>query len=456
MALKVDFRNEKISKLIIQLSYPSIIAMLANASYNVIGGIYLGNFVGPDALGATNAVLPLQIFYMAIATMVAIGMASLVSIRLGEKREADAAQYAGTAVVGSLIVGALIVFLTVIFSEPLLSFAGAAPEILGESKAYLLGSIIGWFYFPLVVVGNNLLRCVGEAKKASTVMLTSVGANIVLTPIFILVFNLGTLGAGLSTSVSQGLSFLLLLIYYKKGALVLPLNKKTIKMKWDYFWSICSIGFSTFLRQSIGSLTMLLYNRFLLQYGGLVSLNAIGIVNKVYTLVTLPIFGLLQGIQPLIGFNYGARDFKRVKESVYKGIGFCLGISAISLAVLVVFAGPILGVFTSDIAVLDMAKIGLYCVLGALPLISFQLVGTTAFQSFGKVRMALFLALLRQLLLSIPLLLILSNLFGLPGVWASFPLADILAAVISIFIIRSGLKQLEKNWIEEGFIEIKS
>ena len=456
MALRVDFENEKISKLLLQLSYPSIIAMLANASYNIIDGIYLGNFVGPDALGATNAVLPIQIFYMGIATMVAIGMASLVSMRLGEKKQEDAALYAGTAIVGALLVGAILVAFTIIFSGPLLQVAGAAPEIIGESKSYLIGIIIGWIYFPFVVVGNNLLRCVGEAKKASSIMLTSIVANIFLAPLFILVFKMGALGVGLSTSISQGLSSILLFVYYRRGALVLPLNKKTVRMKWDYFGSICGIGFSTFLRQSIGSLTILLYNRFLLYYGGIVALNAIGIVNKVYTLITLPIFGLLQGIQPLVGYNYGSHNYKRVKESVYKGIGFCLGVSSISLAILLIFVKPILGVFTSDPLVLEMARMGMYFVLGALPLISFQLVGTTVFQSFGKIRTALLLALLRQLLLAIPLLFILGNGFGLLGVWISFPLADILAAVISIIVIVLGLRNIEKKWQEEGIIEIKS
>ena len=233
MALRMDFENEKISKLLLQLSYPSIIAMLANASYNIIDGIYLGNFVGPDALGATNAVFPIQILYMGIVSMIGVGMASLVSMRLGEKRQEDSALYAGTSVVGALLIGAILVAFTVIFSGPLLQVAGAVPEIIGESKSYLLGIIIGWFYFPLVVVGNNLLRCVGEAKKASSIMLTSIFANIILAPIFILVFKMGTFGVGLSTSVSQGLSCILLFIYYKRGALVLPLNKKTVKLKWD-------------------------------------------------------------------------------------------------------------------------------------------------------------------------------------------------------------------------------
>ncbi|AMP20430.1 hypothetical protein AZF37_03920 [endosymbiont 'TC1' of Trimyema compressum] len=229
MALRVDFENEKISKLLLQLSYPSIIAMLANASYNIIYGIYLGNFVGPDALGATNAVLPIQIFYMGITTMVAIGMASLVSMRLGEKKQEDAALYAGTAIVGALLIGAILVAFTIIFSEPLLQVAGAAPEIIGESKSYLIGIIIGWIYFPLVVVGNNLLRCVEEAKKAYSIMLTSIVANIFLAPLFILVFKMGTFGVGLSTSISQGLSSILLFVYYRRGALVLPLNKKLLE-----------------------------------------------------------------------------------------------------------------------------------------------------------------------------------------------------------------------------------
>ena len=446
MKLKVDFENENITKLILYLSYPSIIAMLANASYNIIDGIYLGNFVGADALGATNAILPIQTFYMAIATMAGVGVSSVVARYFGGKKDELALSFIGTAVSGALLMGAILVLGGFLLKTPLLSFAGTDPTIIEESTQYLYGILVGWLYYPLVVIGNNLLRCIGEAKRASSLMLISIGANIIIAPIFLLVFKMGVLGVGLSTSVSQGISLLLLVYYYKKKVFSFNLNRAILKIERKKLFHMYGLGFSSFLRQTIGSLCILLYNRFLLMYGGVEYLNAMGIINKLYTLITLPIFGLLQGIQPVLGYNYGAQNYKRVKESVYKGALSCILLSSASLIVILLFMDPILSLFTTDIVVKEIAKYGIYYVFGALPLISFQMVGTASYQSFWKIRTALFIAVIRQLVIAIPLLFILSSRFGLEGIWLSFPISDILSAIISVIIIEYGLKKIKRSW----------
>lgn len=446
MKLKVDFANENITKLILRLAYPSIIAMLANASYNIIDGIYLGNFVGADALGATNAVLPIQTFYMAIATMGGVGIASVVSRYLGSKKEERALAFIGTSISGAILMGIVLLAAGFLLKDPLLSFAGTDPTIIGESTDYLYGILIGWLYYPLVVIGNNLLRCIGEAKKASSLMLISIFSNIILAPVFLLVFKMGTFGVGLSTSVSQGISLLLLLFYYKKKVFPFDINRKILKIDRSKLFHMYGLGFSSFLRQTLGSISILLYNRFLLMYGGVDYLNAMGIINKLYTLITLPIFGLLHGVQPVIGYNYGAQNFKRVKESVYKGALSCVLLSAMSMLLILVLADPILSLFTTDMVVKELAKYGLYFVFGALPLISFQMVGTAVYQSFGKVRTALFIAIIRQLVIAIPLLFILSSWLGIDGIWISFPISDVLSAIISVIIIEYGLRKIKRSW----------
>ena len=446
MKLKVDFKNKNTTKLILHLSYPSIIAMLANASYNIIDGIYLGNFVGADALGATNAILPIQTFYMAIATMSGVGVASVVARYLGGEKDELALTFIGTAISGALLIGVFLVIGGFLFTLPFLYFAGTDSTIVEESTQYLYGILVGWLYYPLVVIGNNLLRCVGEAKRASSLMLISIGTNIIIAPLFLLVFKMGVLGVGLSTSISQGISLLLLIYYYKKKVFPFSIHKANLKIERKKLFHMYGLGFSSFLRQTIGSVSILLYNRFLLMYGGVEYLNAIGIINKLYTLITLPIFGLLQGIQPVIGYNYGAHNYKRVKESVYKGALSCVLLSTASLIIILVFMDPILSLFTSDGLVKDITKYGIYFVFGALPLISFQMVGTASYQSFGKIRTALFIAVIRQLVIAIPLLFILSLTVGLEGIWLSFPISDILSAIISVIIIEYGLRKIKRSW----------
>jgi Na+-driven multidrug efflux pump len=309
-----------------------------------------------------------------------------------------------------------------------------------------LAILIGWLFAPTIFLANNLLRTIGEAKKASSIMLTSIITNVIFTPIFIVIFDMGIFGAGLANSFGQFLSFIFLLYYYKVKKLPTELNFKKVKFKWLYYKKMNLLGFSAFFRQALNSVGAILLNNLFLAYGGIVALNAIGIILKINTFLFLPIFGLLHGLQPLMAYTYGMKDFKRLKEIVNKGMFIAFSMSFIALILVILLNDQIINLFTKENDFVEMAKYGMIFVMGGMPLVGIQLIGSSAYQSFDKPYAAILLAGLRQLFLMIPLLLIFSYFFGLDGIWFSIPIADILTGIISYMVIMIGLRKIKNRW----------
>lgn len=446
MKTSIDFNKGNVYKLIFLLSYPSIIAMLVSASNNIVNGMYLGNLVGGNALAVTAVTLPIEMVLVALGTMATMGTAAMVSVKLGSNRHKVIDNIVFTGMMSAWILTIAIMFFGILFSDFILSLAGGKGELLADTKIYYYATLIGWLFAPTIYLANNLLRTIGEPKKASNIMLVSIIANIIFTPIFIVIFDMGIFGAGIANSFGQFLSFLLVIYYYKVEKLPTYLNFKKVKFKWMYYVKMNLLGFSAFLRQSLNSVGAILLNNLFLAYGGIVALNAIGIIMKINTFLFLPIFGLLHGLQPLLAYTYGTKNFKRLKEIVNKGILIAFSLSFTALIVVVIFNGQIINLFTKEGSFVEMAKYGMIFVMGGMPLVGIQLIGSSAFQAFDNPKAAIFLAILRQLFLMIPILLLLSFYFGLDGIWYSFPAADILTGVISYLIIWSGLNKIKKRW----------
>ncbi len=446
MKTAIDFSRGNIYKLIYSLSYPSILAMLVNASNNIVNGMYLGNLIGGNALAVTAITLPIEMILVALATMATLGTAAMISVKLGSKRHKVIDNIAWTGIVSALILTIGIIIIGTVFTDSIISLAGGKGVLLDETKIYFSAILIGWLFAPTIFLANNLLRTVGEAKKASSIMLISIITNVIFTPIFIVIFDMGIYGAGLANSFGQFLSFLLILYYYKVKKLPFKINFKKVKFKWLYYKKMNLLGFSAFMRQSLNSVGAIILNNLFFAYGGVVALNAIGIILKINTFLFLPIFGLLHGLQPLLAYNYGMKDFKRVKEILNKGMLIAFTMSFLALVVVMLLNDQIINLFTKDDSFFAMAKFGMIFVMGGMPLVGIQLVGSSAYQSFNQPITAIFLAVLRQLFLMIPFLLIFSYYFGLKGVWISFPIADILTGIISYIIIMNGLSKLKKRW----------
>lgn len=446
MNLAVDFSKENVYKLLFKLSYPSIIAMLINAGNNIIDGIYLGNLVGGNALAVTAIILPVQMVLMALGTMAPLGAAAMISVKLGSKRLKPIKNIAFTAIIASILLSLLIILIGSIFNIPILLLSGAQGELLKAAQLYYFSSLIGWLFMPLTILGNNLLRTIGEAKKASYIMIISIVVNVIMTPFLIVVFNMGIFGAGLATSLGQFMSFLLMLYYYFIKKLPFTFKLKEVKFVWTYFRMMHTLGFSAFIRQSLNSFAAVIYNNLFYIYGGVVALNAIGIIFKVNTFVLLPIFGILHGFQPIIGYNYGKKDYNRIKEIVNKGLLITVVITLTSLLLVQVFKGPIISIFTPNQDFTQMAEYGMIFLMIGIPFVGISLVGSTMFQSFNKPLTATIIAISRQLFFTMPLLLVLSRVYALQGIWLAFPIADILTGILSLMIIYYWLNKIRKKW----------
>lgn len=436
--------NEKISKLLMKLSLPATIGMMVNALYNIVDTIFIGRGVGTDAIGGLAISFPIQMIIMSLAQMVGIGAASAVSRSLGEKNVERADYVAGNAFLSVFILSSITVVFGFTFMDAILKIFGATDTLLPYAREYISVIFIGSIFFSFTVSSNNLVRAEGNAKASMFIMLIGTGLNIILDPIFIFVFKLGIRGAALATIISQFISFLYILRYMYGGSSSLKIKPHHLKLKKDILKEIFSVGFSSFARQSAGSVVAIVLNNSLKFYGGDMAISIFGTVNKVLMFLFMPLFGVVQGMQPIVGFNYGAKKIARVKEVVKLSIIITTILASIGVLIGAVFPTTIMSVFTNDVEFIKDSANVLRIIMAAIPFIGIQVVGSTLFQSLGRAVPSLVLSLLRQVLFLIPLILILPNFWdlGLLGIWMSFPIADLLAVIVTIVLLQKEMKKI--------------
>lgn len=442
----IQLGNEKISKLLFNLSLPATIGMIVNALYNIIDTIFIGRGVGTLAIGGLTIAFPIQMLIMAFAQMVGIGSASAISRNLGAGNVEKADHVAGNSFVAILILSSMLATLGLLFTEPLLRLFGASDTILPYAKDYITIILMGSVFFSFTVSSNNLVRAEGNAKVSMISMLIGTGLNIILDPIFIFTFDMGIRGAAYATILSQFCSFIFLTIYLFSG-------KSTIKVRWHHLKpdfsilkEIFSVGLASFARQVASSAVAIVVNNSLVFYGGDLAISVFGIINRVTMFLFMPMFGVVQGVQPIAGFNYGANKYERVREVVKLGVIVTVIYASISVLIAQLFPSAIFSIFTTDADLIAKGTPALRLVLLMLPIVGIQIVGGSLFQSLGKAIPALVVSMLRQTLILIPLLLTLPKIggLGLTGIWISFPLADFLSTATTGFLVMRELK-LMKN-----------
>jgi putative MATE family efflux protein len=442
---KTILGTEPIWALLKRLSVPAIIGMLVNALYNFVDTIYVGQGVGPLAIGALSIAFPIQMLISAFAQMFGVGSASIISRRLGEKNEVAAANAAGTALSATVITALAITVFGTIFIEPLLSAFGATENILPYSRDYLSIILYGSIFISISMSSNSIIRAEGKAKAAMFIMVIGTGANLILDPIFIFGFKMGIQGAAVATVISQFLSALYAIRFFTKNESILPIHLSSFKIRFKVLWETVILGFSFFIRQAGGSLMALAVNNMLKIYGGDMAITAYGMVLRVMMFFLMPIFGLVHGFQPIAGYNYGAKKMDRVKEVVWKAILVSSLIGLFGFLLVMIFPRFILNIFTSDAEALSIAVPAIRTVMMLIPLFGVQAIGATFFQSTGKALPAFFLGLSRQFLFLIPLVLILPGFFGLSGVWMAFPIADLMATLITTTWMLIELKRMSSS-----------
>ncbi|MFA7532843.1 MAG: MATE family efflux transporter [Tissierellaceae bacterium] len=438
--------EEPIGRLLFKFSLPAITGMIVNALYNVVDRIFIGKGVGDLAIGGIFITMPISLVIMAFGMLIGIGGNTLVSIKLGQDRKEEAEKVTGNAFVLLILASLAISVFGLIFLKPLLNAFGASPSNFGYAYDYMKIILIG---APLQTIGfgmNNFIRGEGSPTIAMKTMLIGAITNTILDPIFIFVFHMGVQGAALATIISQGLSAIWVMRYFFGGKSMLSIKKSYLKLKWEIFKDIIAIGVGPFSMQIAGSMVTVLLNNSLKNYGGDLANSSMAVINSVAMMVMMPVFGINQGSQPIIGFNYGAKNYDRVKETLKYSIIAAITLTSLGFVLTQFFPVKLYQLFISKNGNLtEISRIGvpgMRTYLAMFPIIGFQVVSSNYFQATGKPKQSMFLSLSRQVLILIPALIILPRIFGLTGVWMAGPLADFIASVLTAFFVLRSIKNL--------------
>nr|WP_275299500.1 MATE family efflux transporter [Clostridium sp. YIM B02506] len=439
--------NENILKLLISFSIPAIIGMLVNALYNVVDRIYIGQMEGVGQLALTGVGLsfPIMTVVIAFAMLTGVGASANISIKLGQRKKDEAEHILGNALSLSIIFSILITIVGLLYKDKLLMMFGASESTFGYASDYLgiilLGTIFSLTSFSL----NHCIRAEGNPKRAASTMLVGAVLNTILDPIFIFTFGMGVKGAALATIISQAVSTIWVLSYFLKGQSSLKLKVSNLKLDMNIVKTIFAIGVSPFSMQMAASVVSITANTALKTYGGDVAIGAMTVVNSVVTLIVMPLFGINQGYQPIIGFNYGAKAYKRVLDTLKYAIIGATIIVVMGFIGVQAFAPQIIKLFNKDPELVAVASHGIRIFLSMLPIIGFQIISGNYFQSVGKAKISMFLSLLRQVILLIPLYLILPRMLNsITGVWLAGPIADGTSSIITAIFLFRELRLLTK------------
>jgi len=437
--------------LLLTFSVPAIIGTVAQALYYVVDRIFVGQAVGPDGIAGITVAFPFMLILLAFAMLVGFGATALVSIRLGEQKRNEAEQVLGNAF--SLLVVASVV-LTVVglaLLDPLLKAFGASQAVLPFAHDYLKIIVLG-SVFQVVGFGlNAVIRGEGNPRIAMFTLLIGVLLNVVLAPILILGFGLGMKGAALATVASQAVSAVWVLAYFLGGRSLLKLRPANLRWHRPICAAIFALGSPLFVMQLAAGVMNGLLNHQLHDYGGDLAVSAMGIIYAVFMMIAMPIFGINQGAQPIIGYNYGAENFDRVKRALQTAVAAASAIALSGFLLTTLFPSQLIRLFSrQDEALLDLGTHAMRTCTMMLPLVGFQIVSSSYFQAVGKPRHALVLSLSRQVLILIPAVLVLPYFFGLDGVWAAFPTADFTSSLITGVWLFLELRHLHRRHQENA------
>ncbi|MBU3185912.1 MATE family efflux transporter [Clostridium estertheticum] len=442
--------SESISKLLFKFSVPAITGMVVNALYNIVDRIYIGHIkgVGSYALSGLAITFPISVIIMAFGMLIGIGACSVISIRLGEKNVKAADNILGNAVMLLTIISVALGIFGVLFLNKILMLFGADQNNLPYAKAYIQIILMGSVFQNIGFGINNIIRAEGNPKMAMLTMMFGAIINIILDPIFIFVFKMGIQGAAIATVFSQVFNTLLVLRYFtaKNSGSILKLKKINLKLNKYIVNDIFAIGVAPFSMQIASSLVAILYNKGLNTYGGNLAIAAMGILNSISMLIFMPIVGISQGIQPIIGYNYGAKLYDRVFKILKLAIIFGTCIAVIGFIVVQLFANQLITIFVgNNPELIKLGAHGLRIDLMVLPILGFQILGASYFQAINEAKTSMVLSVLRQVIVLIPIILILPLFLKLDGLWFSQPCADLIATSLTAFFLVRSIKKLRNS-----------
>ena len=416
----------------------------------ILGTEPIGKLLAQYAIPAIALTFPLMNLAAAFGSLVGVGASTLVSVKLGQKDYWGANLVLGNVFMLNLIMGIAFSVIFLLCLDPLLYFFGASEQTISYARDYmqviLYGNVVTHMYLGL----NSILRSSGFPKMAMYMTLVSVVVNCALNPLFIFVFGWGIKGSAWATVISQFLSLVWQFVHFMRPSQLLHFQRGIYKYQKEIVNGILSIGLSPFLMNLCACLIVLLINWGLKEYGGDMAIGAYGIVNRIVFLFVMIIMGFNQGMQPIAGYNFGARQFPRVMEVTRLTTRWAVGLATAGFLICHLFPETIVGFFTSDAELIQESVFGLHLVFAVFPIVGFQMVASNFFLSIGLSRKAIFLSLTRQLLFLVPCLIILPPLWGTFGVWVSIPIADTTATIVTAIVLVRQFKQFKEMEVQRN------
>ncbi|HPA59021.1 MAG TPA: MATE family efflux transporter [Synergistales bacterium] len=434
--------NEPVGRLIWRLSLPATVGMFVNGLYNLVDTIYIGHGVGSMGIAGLSVAFPIQMIIGGTGLMLGVGTASLISRSLGAKDYDKAQRAFGNNLLATLLIGLIYIFWGRSFLPSILALFGASAEIMPYASEYMSVIFLGSPLIIFTMSMNNVIRSEGAARTAMWSMLVGAIANIILDPIFIFALGMGIRGAAVATVLSRSLVIAWIVWFFQSGSSILSLRARDLAPRFSILREILAIGFPAFLQHASSSLVFGMINQLLGLYGGNIAVAVFGVNNRVIMFSAMPTTGIAQGMQPIAGYNYGARQYGRTMEAIrtssLMALAFCSGIATI----LLLFPGPVLKLFSSDRALLEMGPHAMRLMVAGFFVAGFNKVGGSVFQALGKALPALVVNSARPILFFIPLLVFMPRFLGINGVWLSFAVADLLSFLLTVFLLIPQMRTL--------------
>ncbi|MGM0479294.1 MAG: MATE family efflux transporter [Bacteroidota bacterium] len=425
------FGIEPLGKLLREQAFPASVGILVMSVYAIIDTIYVGHYVGAEGIGAITVVLPITFLISSIGMAIGVGGSSVLSRSLGGKNNEKALHTFGNQVLMTISLAVFFVLLGSFFTDEIIDVFGGKGGVKAPAIAYFNIVLIGVPFLAWAMMSNNVIRAEGFPRVAMYAMIVPAISNLILDPVFMVGFDMGIEGAAWATTISYAASATFTLVHFLRGKSELKLDAKYFRPDLKIIKEISSLGAVTLARQGVISILALVLNNSLFYYGGERGLSVYGIVNRILMFANFPVLGITQGFVPIVGYNFGARLKERVRSIVRLSIGWASAISIMIFILLMVFAKDIATLFTNNTELIEDTTPVIRTVFLATPLLAVSLIISAYFQAIGKALPALFLALTKQGFFLIPLVLLLPFAYGLDGIWMSFPIADIGAALVS-------------------------
>lgn len=442
-----ELGTKPVGRLLMQYAVPAIIATAASSLYSIIDSIFIGQGVGPLAISGLALTTPLMALTAAFGAMVGVGASTLLSVKLGEKDYDTSQLILGNVLVLNILMGVSLGIFLLLLLDPILYFFGASDATIPYARDFmrviLIGNVVTHLYLGL----NAMLRAAGKPKKAMLATIYTVIINIILAPIFIYAFHWGIEGAALATVIAQTSVLIWQFKLFNDKSELIRLKPGIYKLKKRIVKESLAIGLSPFLINFCSCLVVIILTRSMVEYGGDMAVGAYGIINRIVFLFIMIVIGINQGMQPIAGYNFGARYYDRLTGVLKYSIIMAVAVMSVGFIVGMFFPYACARAFTTNQELIEQSGRGMRLVVMFFPIVGVQIVTVSFFQSIGHVGKSIFLSLTRQLIFLIPLLFILPHFWGITGVWLSMPIADSIACILAISLLYNQIRKFKKKSI---------